>query len=171
MISPAFNGIRRFCKVGRSCGRALGKRKQPIAIRTGVKGAEHGDERRKVKNTRQNLKMGYPGRTKGRQLEYMYSEGHNRVFRTDLATCEKMDEEKMQPEVRRDLKKKEGRVVGPDPTNGDADLTLEAIPSRKNTASVHMVIARCLRGVRPTVFLLEFSGMWRWVKGCEACEV
>ncbi|GJT68758.1 hypothetical protein Tco_1020238 [Tanacetum coccineum] len=79
MISPAFNGIQRFCKAGRSCGRALGKRKQPIVIRTGVKGAEHGDGRRKIKNTRQNLKMGYPGRTKGRQLGNMYTEDAPRL--------------------------------------------------------------------------------------------
>ncbi|GJV98456.1 hypothetical protein Tco_1553708 [Tanacetum coccineum] len=73
MISPVFNGIRRFCKAGQSCGRALGKRKQPITVRAGVKGAEHGDGRRKVKNTRQNFKMGYPSRTKGRQLGNMYT--------------------------------------------------------------------------------------------------
>ncbi|GKB57657.1 hypothetical protein Tco_0913843 [Tanacetum coccineum] len=91
MISPAFNGIRRFCKAGRSCGRALGKRKQPIAVRTGVKGAKHGDGRRKVKNTRQNLKMGYPGRTKGRQLGNMYTEvfeyGHKKFSERNPITA------------------------------------------------------------------------------------
>ncbi|GKC61598.1 hypothetical protein Tco_1089196, partial [Tanacetum coccineum] len=47
MISPVFNRIRRFCKAGRSSGRAFGKRKQPITVRAGVKGTEHGDGRRK----------------------------------------------------------------------------------------------------------------------------
>ncbi|GJV08157.1 hypothetical protein Tco_1345813 [Tanacetum coccineum] len=110
MIGPVFNGIWRFCKAGRSYGRALGKRKQPITVRAGVKGAEHGGEWRKVKNTRQNLKMGYPGRTKGRKLGNMYTEirrmypdqnikglrkaiyhflGHNRVFSNSFSHLER----------------------------------------------------------------------------------